>query len=294
LNNRIYVVAVQNKEITNIQAGDQLLYNTGIPANTLIGHNHLNDNINRLIPVSLEDSTQLTILRKKDTIQSTLFYTHRIESLYKIPHRKHTFENGICYYKLNNWESTEYFHFQNMILENNYIKKLKCIIFDLRNNGGGDEISAARIASCFITLPQPYCHYSYTYSNNLTIKESWVIAPNPVLNLSKIPVIVLTNRYTACSSESFIAFLKQYHSTTVISNDAHTSGTYNSPRSISILGDVHLRLPYIKQYVSNRSIIEKQGIEPDIYVHYKNIFDLAAFDDKIMQTAFQLARFINP
>jgi C-terminal processing protease CtpA/Prc len=296
LNNRVYVAAVQNKGLTSIQIGDELLSYNGVEAKSLIKYNYTKDNINRLIPISLKDDTHLTLLRGKDTLHTHLVYLTGNKPLYTISHRKYTCENGIHYYKLNNWEPTEYFHFQNLFLKNELkrSKKIKCIILDLRNNGGGDEIAAAKIASCFITTPQPFCHYSYTFLNNETIMDSWVISANPVLNLENIPVIVLTNRYTACASESFISFLKQHHySTTVISNDSQTSGAYSGPFVISIFGDALLRIPYMKHYDSNGNIIEKRGIAPDVYVHFKEIRDLAANQDKVLQTAYKIAQSLN-
>ncbi|MCL2311742.1 MAG: S41 family peptidase [Firmicutes bacterium] len=212
LNNRVYVAAVQNKSLKNIQVGDELLSFNGVDAKSLLKYNSSNDNINRLIPISLRDSTQLELLRGSDTISAQLIYLTENEPLYTIPHRKYNFENGILYYKLNRWEATEYFHFQNLFLEKEWSKDIKCLILDLRNNGGGGEIAAAKIASSFITTPQSFLHHKYIFSNNEAIKESWVISPNPVLNLVNVPVIILTNRNTACASESFILLAFTYTS----------------------------------------------------------------------------------
>jgi len=290
LNNHVYVAAIQNENLTSIQIGDELLSFNGVDAKSLIKYNNTTDNINRLIPIVLKDSAQLILLRRTDTVQTTLLYVKKIDQLYQIPHRKYMYDDGICYYKLNKWESTEYFYFQNLFLEKKWSKEIKCFILDLRNNGGGDEIAAAKIASSFITEPHPFCHYSYTFKNNEVIKESWILSTNPILRLSNLPVIILTNRYTACTSESFISFMKQYHSTTIISNDNKTAGAYSSPYIISIFGDVLLRMPYMKHYDSNGIIIERQGISPDVYIHFKEINDLAANQDKVLQIALKIAQ----
>jgi carboxyl-terminal processing protease len=180
-------------------------------------------------------------------------------------------------------------YFHNAIVENTN-QPVKCVIFDLRNNGGGWEYSAARIASSFIANPQAYCHFSYIYNNGQLIKESWVVQPNVNLRLADVPVILLVNKHTACASESFCHFLKQNHAETyIISNDEHTPGAYTSPLVISLFDNLLFRLAYLKFHVSDGSIIERKGITPDIYVHFKNVFDLAAYNDKLLQVANELA-----
>jgi C-terminal processing protease CtpA/Prc len=291
LNRKIYIVSVLSKDIEDIQIGDQLLSfeNKEVQTTTLLGNEDINKELNRI----LKDSMPVSFLRGKDTINTNFRLVSRIESIYKIPHRKYTLDEGIFYYKLNSWENIEYMYFHNAITENND-QQVKCIIFDLRNNGGGWETSAEKIASCFITRPHVYTHHSYTYNNNQMIKESWVIQPNANLRLTNIPVILLVNKNTVCASEAFCYFLKQNHPDTyIISNDEHTPGAYNSPSLISLFDDLLLRLVYQTFYVSDGSIIEKKGITPDIYVHYKNVFDLAAYNDKLLQTAKELANYLK-
>jgi C-terminal processing protease CtpA/Prc len=286
LNKKISVAAVLNKNIEDIRVGDQLLSYNGreIQTTALIRSKDVNRELNRL----LCDSMSLSLLRGSDTISTTLRFVTDIEPMYKIPHRKYALDEGIFYYKLNTWENLEYLYFHNAI-ENNNNQLIKCIVFDLRNNGGGWENSAAQIASCFISHPRTYCHFSYLYDNNQLIKESWIIQPNINLRLVDIPVVLLVNKHTACASEAFCHFLKQHHETYIISNDEHTPGAYNSPLAISIFDELSLRLVYMKFYVSDGATIEKKGITPDMYVHYKNAFDLAAYHDKLLQTAKKIA-----
>jgi hypothetical protein len=291
LNQRICVAAVLNKTIEDVKVGDQLLSygDPAIQTGSLLRSEDVNKELNR----RLRENMSLSFLRGKDTIKTVLRFMPEIESMYKIPHRKYTLNDGVFYYKLNIWDSIEYLYFHNAITENEN-QPVRCIIFDLRNNGGGREECAGQIASCFITRPHVYCHLSYVYDNSQMIKESWVIQPNIHLRLAHVPVILLVNKHTACASEAFCYFLKQNNTEAyIISNDEHTAGAYSSPLPVSLFDDVLLRIVCMKLYVSDGSVIERRGITPDIYVHFKNVFDLAAYNDKLLQAANELANHLK-
>lgn len=93
-----------------------------------------------------------------------------------------------------------------------FVAHVHALIFDLRDNGGGDPATVAFIASYLFAHP--------TRLNDIrdkrAITQFWTLPPPPTKRLSRQPVFVLTSKHTFSGAEDFSYALKNLNRATIV------------------------------------------------------------------------------
>jgi len=152
---------------------------------------------------------------------------------------------------------------------------LKGFVLDLRNNGGGLLQSAVGVAGAFL---QPN---SVVVSTNGQIADSKQVyrdtfdnyrlpsfESDPLKNLpavyKSVPMIVLTNAYSASASEIVAGALQDQHRALIMGKTTFGKGSVQTVRPLT--SDTALRLTTAYYYTPSGRSIQNKGIRPDIAV----------------------------
>ena len=163
--------------------------------------------ISQLLKGYQGDTTSIILVRElKDTFEYKIIYdalSIKINSNFKPKHCDFKFYNDIAYFRANLFMKDTWLRFLNYADE---LKKSKGLIFDIRNNGGGDLQTVLDIFSMFIKEPCIVLNYESPVLDNF--RETCVVKPNNIFHFD-IPVVILINKGTACGSELFAYLMKK-------------------------------------------------------------------------------------
>ena len=151
---------------------------------------------------------------------------------------------------------------------------LKGVILDLRNNGGGILQGAVGVSAAF--LPQGSTIVSTKGQSNNS-KQLYKAEPenyklsessDPLAGVpeafKKIPLVVLTNAYSASASEIVAGALQDYKRGTIMGKTTFGKGSVQTVRQIS--SDTALKITTAYYYTPSGKSIQAYGIKPDIAV----------------------------
>jgi carboxyl-terminal processing protease len=151
---------------------------------------------------------------------------------------------------------------------------LKGVILDLRNNGGGILQGAVGVSAAF--LPQGSTIVSTKGQSNSS-KQVFKAEPenyklsessDPLAGVpdafKKIPLVVLTNAYSASASEIVAGALQDYKRGTIMGKTTFGKGSVQTVRQIS--SDTALKITTAYYYTPTGKSIQAYGIKPDIAV----------------------------
>jgi len=151
---------------------------------------------------------------------------------------------------------------------------LKGVILDLRNNGGGILQGAVGVSAAF--LPQGSTIVSTKGQSNNS-KQLFKAEPenyklsessDPLAGVpdafKKIPLVVLTNAYSASASEIVAGALQDYKRGTIMGKTTFGKGSVQTVRQIS--SDTALKITTAYYYTPSGKSIQAYGIKPDIAV----------------------------
>ncbi|MGO4761315.1 S41 family peptidase [Cupriavidus sp. 2KB_3] len=152
---------------------------------------------------------------------------------------------------------------------------LKGVILDLRNNGGGVLQGAVGVAAAFLPedatvvstngqVPDAKRVYKATFNNyRLSSLEDDPLKDLPSL-FKKIPMIVLTNAYSASASEIVAGALQDHHRATLMGKTTFGKGSVQTVRPLT--NDTGIKLTIAYYYTPTGKSIQAKGIRPDIPV----------------------------
>jgi carboxyl-terminal processing protease len=151
---------------------------------------------------------------------------------------------------------------------------LKGVVLDLRNNGGGILQGAVGVSAAF--LP-PGVEIVSTKGQSANSKQIYKAEPDnyrlsesndALANLppvfKKIPLVVLTNAYSASASEIVSGALQDYKRATIMGKTTFGKGSVQTVRQIT--ADTALKITTAYYYTPNGKSIQAYGIKPDIAV----------------------------
>lgn len=152
---------------------------------------------------------------------------------------------------------------------------LKGLVVDLRNNGGGLLQSAVGVAGAFLPpdsvvvstngqIADSKQVYRDTYDNyRLPSFDS-----DPLKNLpavyKNVPMVVLTNAYSASASEIVAGALQDQHRALILGKTTFGKGSVQTVRPLT--SDTALRLTTAYYYTPSGRSIQNKGIRPDVAV----------------------------
>ena len=199
------------------------------------------------------------------------------------PIKTEILQNNIGYIKVSSFDDDCAKEFKQTYNELNKSNKLKGLIIDLRNNGGGIVDEALDMAD--LILDKDKIELISTNKNGEEeIKKS---KSNPVIN---VPIVVLVNDNTASASEIFAAALKENGKATIIGEKTYGKGVIQE--LISLRDGSGIKVTIEEYLTPNRNKINKVGITPDKEVTLPDtvtsIYNIEKTEDTQLQEAIKL------
>ena len=135
------------------------------------------------------------------------------------------------------------------------------LIIDLRNNGGGVVDEAVSIADMLLDKDDTILITKDKKGNEEITKSEH----NPTI---KMPVVVLTNGYSASASEILVGALQDNERATIVGTKTYGKGVI---QEVDRLNDGSgLKITIEEYYTPNKNEINKVGIEPDEEIDLSN------------------------
>ena len=160
------------------------------------------------------------------------------------------------------------------------------LIFDIRDNGGGEVTTASTIAARFCnekTLVGYIQHKTGTGHSDFSEMEPCYLEPSSGIRWQK-GVCVLTNRHVFSAANEFTMYMKALPHVKIVGD--HTGGGAGMPFSNSLPNGWVVRFSAVPTYDANRQSMEF-GIEPDYNVQLRQE-DLSKGEDTIIEFARRL------
>lgn len=222
---------------------------------------------------------------KIDTVSYTIKDKYTIAKGFKPKDLELRYLNdSTAYYKINKISNALQLDFINKLDSINTKRKL---ILDLRGNGGGDIIGAARFASYFINSSFKYYDLLDLASHKM---DSVIVQTNssPFHYRQDGQVIVLIDEATACAGELLASTLKRNNKNVTIIAKSASAGALAFVYEIVLPKDGIVissnSLEPGKIFI-NGKVIEDKGVDPDTLVKINYVSDLQPYNDKVLKTA---------
>ncbi len=189
----------------------------------------------------------VTIIRDKIKVQSV---RHRVE------------EDTIGYLRIAT------FNMQTTPGMLNSIEKLKAelgdkmegLVLDLRNNPGGMLREAISVSDAFLEGGEIVSTRGRHRVNN----NRWYAKAGDLLD--GLPIVVLTNAYSASASEIVAGALQDHKRAIILGDRSFGKGTVQTEIQLGQKRDRAIRITTARYYTPSGSSIQGRGIEPDIEV----------------------------
>lgn len=203
----------------------------------------------------------------------------------KVNHIKtEVLENNIGYLKIATFDEGCSDEFKEKCTELKH-QGIKGLIIDLRNNGGGIVTEATDIADMLLEKGKTSLITVDKKENEKITKSE----KNPILD---IPVIVLTNKNTASSSEILAGALKDNGRAKILGTKTYGKGVIQTLKYFT--DGSGIKITTNEYYTPNRNKINKVGIEPDEEVklpeEVKNEFEVTKEQDTQLNKAIELLK----
>lgn len=135
-------------------------------------------------------------------------------------------------------------------------KKVKGIILDLRNNGGGYINASVEMVGQLLEKPRSLVVYTVDKEKKREEYRTWTQGS------LEIPLVVMINRFSASASEITAGALKDHGVATLVGE--HSFGKGSVQQLFPFNDGCALKLTIAKFFTPNGDVIDKEGIQPDI------------------------------
>ncbi len=132
------------------------------------------------------------------------------------------------------------------------------LILDLRNNPGGLLDEAIRISDVFLEQGEIVSTRGRRRQNN----NRWYATKGDLLD--GLPIVVLTNAYSASASEIVAGALQDHRRAIVLGDKTFGKGTVQSEIRLGRKGNQAIRLTTARYFTPSGRSIQERGVEPDI------------------------------
>ncbi len=175
--------------------------------------------------------------------------------------------DSLAYLRIDKFTPSSLRYFNNKVLGT--ISDIKGLIIDLRENAGGYDPIAVKIAGHFITQSRTYEESFIKEGDNIRIINTLTAQPDAPQVLTNI--IILTGPLTMGVAEGFAKLLQKEDHVRLLGS-WHTAGSFSLPGGQLKLGNgIRLNYPIGGSMDENHKIIieageRAQGISPDIFI----------------------------
>ncbi|MBI5154378.1 S41 family peptidase [Candidatus Poribacteria bacterium] len=173
--------------------------------------------------------------------------------------------DGIGYLAIRTWENEKQLGVLPRVLGG--LMETKVLILDVRENGGGDELAARRVAAWFLEKDAPYSRHRLrnpeAESGWEPESRGWVTA-NPPEKRYAGQVLVLQGPVCLSSNEAFLLMMRQAPRATTIG--APSGGSSGRPVGYDLPNGMRLFLPSWQAMELDGTVFEGRGIAPDIAI----------------------------
>lgn len=140
------------------------------------------------------------------------------------------------------------------------------LIIDVRENTGGNESFAKKLAALFVNDSIPYEKVVTYNEKSGKFDKEFIKKLYPSTNHLDYTgkIYVLSGPSVMSSNESFILMMKQLPNTSIIG--MKTYGSSGNPKPYTLSNGVTLYLPSWQAYTIDGKLIEGNGVEPDIEI----------------------------
>ena len=223
-------------------------------------------------------TVKLDVLRNDETLTFEL----KRQNIKVNPVEGEILENNIGYITFSSFDEGTAEEFKTKF-EELQGKRIKSLIVDLRNNGGGIVDEALEIAN-YILDKDSVILYEVDKDNNEKVEKT---TDNPIINM---PIVLLTNENTASSSEILAGALKDHGKATIVGTTTYGKGVIQ--QLLTLPDGSGLKITSEKYLTPNRTEINDIGIEPDEKVELPdtvtNVLDVNRNEDTQLQKAIEL------
>lgn len=209
-----------------------------------------------------EKSVDIKITRDIITVKSVTAWVKKVPEIDDIKLDEKYKNDEVAYIRLSQFgdnTNKEWLSLVNKLSLNlNENKKIKGLILDLRNNPGGYLTDATFIASEFIK------------SGTVVIQDkgngnSSVFSVSRNGLLTKVPLVVLTNKGSASASEIVASALQEHKRAKLIGETSFGKGTIQQAEDLGNGAGLHVTIA--KWLTPNGNWINSKGLAPDITVN---------------------------
>lgn len=164
-------------------------------------------------------------------------------------------QKGIAYIAVTAFNQETFKEFSQAFNDMASERYIKCLILDLRNNGGGSLDAGITLCSAFIESGKPVIKMQ-TKTNSFDYTSGG--------GGTNVPLVCLQNGNTASASEIFLSCIKDYKRAVIVGEQSFGKGI---AQSIELLNSGYgLRYTYASYLSPLGNKVHKIGIEPDILV----------------------------
>jgi hypothetical protein len=191
--------------------------------------------------------------------------------------------NNIGYIRFNGFMDAS-FCGPTVVAAMGFVAHTDALIFDIRNNGGGQPAMVTMIASFLFDRPT---HLIDIYNRKEdTTTQNWTLSYLPGPRLTKQPVFVLTSKRTFSGAEEFAFDLKNQKRATIV---GETTGGGAHPVAPHIVADYFMvAVPFAKSLDPvTKTNWEGTGVAPDVSVAADDALETA---EKLANEKIQAAR----
>jgi carboxyl-terminal processing protease len=158
------------------------------------------------------------------------------------------------------------------------------LLFDLRNDPGGQLNIAVEIADAFLKDNKLIC---YTEGRNPKIAPREEFRTKDSTSHPDYPMVVLVNEHSASASEIVAGALQDYHRAVILGTTTFGKGSVQKLFPLNATaGRSGLKLTIAKYYLPSGRSIHGKGVEPDVKVELDDTITRREFDQLRESGAF--------
>lgn len=228
-----------------------------------------------------EEGTQVTIEVLREGQKLTFNITRENVKVHYI--KSEVLENDIGYLNITSFDEETAQEFKTK-LEELLSQNVKSLIIDLRNNGGGIVQEATQIADYLLDKGQ-----KIIITKDKEGKEEVTYSEQD--KITDLPIVVLTNAYTASSAEILTSALKDNNRAQVVGIKTYGKGVIQNVYRLT--DGSALKLTTQEYYTALGNKLNEIGIEPNVEVELPdgvNIYNVPREQDTQLQKAIELLK----